>query len=71
MLREMLAQVSHVAIASYESCLDGTGEGERKRTADRELLSSDALAVYIDGAGLGGGGGQRHIYFGTSPSRLT
>lgn len=29
------------------------GEGERKRTADRELSSSDALAVYIDGAGWG------------------
>lgn len=49
----MLAQVGHVAIASCESCLDGTGEGERKRTANRELSFSDALAVYIDGAGSG------------------
>ena len=35
------------------STLDGTGEGERKRTADRELSFSDAHAVYIDGAGWG------------------
>ena len=47
------------------------GEGERKSTADKELSSSDALAVYIDGAGSGGGGGQRQIRVGTSPSRLT
>lgn len=52
------------------STLDGTGEGERKRTADRELSFSDAHAVYIDGAGLRGGSGQRQICFGTSPSRL-
>ena len=69
--------------ASYASvCLTAgqrfrwDGEGERKRTADRELSSSDALATVfidrvIDRAGSGGGGGQRQIRFGTSPSRLT
>ena len=51
--------------------LTGTGRVRGKRTEDRELSSSDALAVYIDGAGSGGGGGQRQIRFGTSPSRLT
>lgn len=47
-------------------CFGWDGEDERKRMADREL-SSNTLAIYIDGAGLGRGGGQRQIRFGNSP----
>lgn len=43
-------------------------ERERKkiRVVNGESSFGDALAAYIDGAGSGGGGGQRQIRFGTS-----
>ena len=71
-LNQETRQQAMLACASQPvGALAGMGRVREKRTADRELSSSDALAVYIDGAGSGGGGGQRQIPFGTSPPRLT